>query len=496
VHKLHWAKVGNGASLVIDLPSGEVLARVGSADYFNEEQRGSIDFTRARRSPGSALKPFIYGLALEQGTHTAASEVPDVPLEVDTADGNVWVPENMTHNFLGPMLFREALANSRNIPALRVLEKVGVERTVELLRRAGVKQISTQPGEYGLTLAIGGLPVTPEELATLYTALANQGTTVPLKRYLADDAKPLAGTRLFSPDTANMVRNILADSNARRPGFPAGGPLDFDDYAVAVKTGTSQGYRDAWAAGFSDRLLVVSWVGNHDQARMNKISGAGAAGPITHKILDGVMPMRAPHREWAASFAPPSGWIPHEVCALSGHIAGPGCTHHKTEYFAPGTEPTGECPFHREVELDVRNGLLAGATCPRDFVMAKPMLVLPDAYESWARREKLDVAPTRKSPLCPEAFTDRRRVQIQEPRDRSRYLFDPDTPRELAGVRLWARVSPSTEDVVWLVDGEPIGKVAWPHELRAALKPGTHVIRAALAHGVELSAPVTVVVDD
>jgi penicillin-binding protein 1C len=494
VRRLSWAKVGNGAALVIDLPSGEVLARVGSTDYFDADARGSIDFTRTRRSPGSALKPFIYGLGLELGTHTAASELPDVPLEIGTADGSIWVPENMTHNFLGPMLFREALANSRNIPALRVLAQVGVERTLDLLRRGGVKQISPQPGEYGLTLAIGSLPVTAEELATLYTALANGGVTVPLKRYASDTPGP--GTRLLAPDAATMIRNVLSDASARRPGFPAGGPLDFDDYAVAVKTGTSQGYRDAWTAAFSDRLLVVTWVGNHDLTRMNKISGAGAAAPIAHHILDGVMPMRAPHKEWATSFAAPAGWIPHEVCALSGHLAGPGCTHHKTEYFAPGTEPVGECPFHRDVELDVRNGLLAGPTCPRELVISKPMLALPDTYDLWARREKLDVAPTRKSPLCPEAFGDARRVAIQEPRDRSRYLFDPDTPKELSGVRLWAKVTPSTEDVVWVVDGEPIGQVAWPHELRTALKPGTHVIRAALAHGRELSAPVTVVVDD
>ncbi len=310
----------------------------------------------------------------------------------------------MTHNFLGPMLFREALANSRNIPALRVLEQVGVERTLNLLRQGGVKQLSTEPGEYGLTLAIGGLPVTAEELATLYTALANRGMTIPLRRYA--DSGTADGTRLLSPDSAVMIRNILSDASARRPAFPSGGPLDFDDYAVAVKTGTSQGYRDAWAAAFSDRLLVITWVGNHDLTRMNKISGAVVAGPIAHRILDDVMPMRAPHREWTAEFSPPTGWQAHEICALSGQIAGPGCTHHKTEYFAPGTEPTQACPFHRDVELDVRNGLLAGPTCPREMVITRPLLKLPEGYEAWARREKLEVAPGRQSPLCPAAFTD------------------------------------------------------------------------------------------
>ena len=135
-----------------------------------------------------------------------------------------------------------------------------------------------------------------------------------------------------------MITHLLADPEARRPGFPQGGPLDFD-YAVAVKTGTSQGYRDAWAVALSDRLLVVTWVGNHDQRKMGQVSGGTGAAPATHDIMEGVMPMRAPHLNWAAAFPPPTHWVPREVCPLSGKLAGPSCTSTKTEYFAPGTEP-------------------------------------------------------------------------------------------------------------------------------------------------------------
>ncbi|MBL8953538.1 MAG: transglycosylase domain-containing protein [Myxococcaceae bacterium] len=493
VRALSWARAGNGAALVVDLPTGEVLARAGSTSWADAAQRGSIDYTRTRRSPGSALKPFVYALALERGTHTPASPVPDVPLELVIGDGSAWVPENMTHTFMGPMLFREALASSRNIPALRVLEAAGVDRTLELLRRGGVKNVSHEPGEYGLTLAIGGLPVTAEELATLYTALANRGVTLPLQKYV-NQTSP--GVRLFSPDTAAMISHVLWDPNARRSGFPAGSALDYDDYAVAVKTGTSQGYRDAWAAAFSDRLLVVAWVGNHDQARMNRLSGAVAAAPIAHDLLDAVMPLRAPHREWATTFGPPAGYVAHEICALSGAAAGPRCPSARTEWFPRGAGPSGECPFHRSVDLDARNGLLAGPTCPKEHVVSRALLALPPLYEAWARREKLDVAPSRESPLCPAAFLEPRKVALAEPKDRARYLFDPDTPTALAGVKLWAQVTPATEDVVFLVDGVPVGSAAWPHELRTTLGPGTHVIRAALAHGGEQSAPVTVTVDD
>jgi len=482
---------GNTAGLVIDLPTGDVLAYVGSADYFDEEHHGALDYLSARRSPGSTLKPFIYAMALEKGPWTAASEVPDTQVEFAGATG-LYVPENITHNFLGPMLLRQALGNSRNIPALRVLSDVGVDRAAELLERGGVQGVQYDPEAYGLGLALGSLHVTPLELAELYTALANQGETVPLRRFVDEPAK--AGTRLFRRDAAMLTAQLLADPDARRPGFPAGGPLDFD-YPVAIKTGTSQGNRDAWAAAFSDRLLMVTWVGNHDWRRMHAASGATAAAPALHALMDAVMPLRTPYKDQANAFPLPPNAVTREVCALSGRLPGPGCTHVKSEYFLPGTEPTDPCPFHVEVAIDTRNGLRAGAACPKRFVSTQPMLALPEVYAPWARRQHLAIAPTVDSPLCGAADVARR-VAIREPLPHSRYLYDPDTPRELSTVRFAAQVTPATEEIVWLVDGTPVAKVGYPHELRWPLSPGTHQIRAAMARSAEQSAPVTVVIDD
>ncbi len=487
-----WAGAGNTAGVVVDLPSGEVLAWVGSADYFDREARGAIDFLETRRSPGSALKPFIYGLALEKGTYTAASEVPDTPIEFELPGGGLWVPENITHTFLGPMLVREALGNSRNIPALRVLSDVGVDQVLQRLERGGVKGVRYSPDAYGLALAIGSLNVTPLELATLYTSLANQGVTVPLT--LVRGQTPATPGRVLSREAAGLVTNILSDDGARRPGFPAGGPLDFS-YAVAVKTGTSQGYRDAWAAAFSDRLLVVTWVGNHDWKRMNQVSGGLVAAPATHAILDALMPHRRPAEPWATTFAAPPGLVSRDVCASSGRLPGPGCTHLKTELFLPGTEPHEPCPFHVEVSVDTRNGLLAGPSCPPAYVHTAPMLALPETYASWASKQHLTIAPTAQSPLCPTT-TVAPRVAIREPRTNARFLFDPDTPRELSTVHFQAAVTPANEDVVWLVDGTPVAQVGWPHDLRWPMTRGTHVVKARLAHSAEASRPVTIVVDD
>ncbi len=517
--KLRAAGAGNSAAVVIDLPSGEVRAYVGSVDYFDQDHRGSIDYLSARRSPGSTLKPFIYAMALENGSATPATELPDTPVEFATANGGLYVPENITHTFLGPMLMRQALGNSRNIPALRVLSEVGVAQVVRRLERGGVKEVSYDPDAYGLTLAVGSLHVTPLELAGLYTALANKGVTIPLLRFATDDAKLIErppeatpssgsptsateprtseprGVKLFNEDAAMLTAHMLADSEARRPAFPPGGPLDFD-VAVAVKTGTSQGYRDAWAAAFSDRLLVVAWVGNHDWRRMNLVSGATAAAPAVHRIIEEVGADVRPWQSAAIGFPLPPTAIAVDVCALSGRLPGKNCPHVKTEHFVRGTEPSATCPFHAEVKLDTRTGLLAGPTCPAEVVTTQTMLALPEVYAPWARKQHLDIAPTAESPLCPRSDPLVRSVRIREPATASRFLFDPDTPRELATVRLAAAVLPATEEVVWIVDGVPIARVGYPHEARWSLTPGPHVIRAAIAGGRETSAPVRITVDD
>jgi penicillin-binding protein 1C len=272
--------------------------------------------------------------------------------------------------------------------------------------------------------------------------------------------------------------------------------LDYP-YAVAVKTGTSQGYRDAWAVAFSDRLLVAVWVGNHDWRRMNGLGGLmGAAGAV-HEILDAVMPGWRPYRPVLDSFPPPAGATAIDVCPLSGRLAGPECPHRKSEWFVAGTAPTKACPFQARVRLDRRNGLLAGTTCAERDVVTRVMLALPEEYEQWARRQHLDIAPLRESPLCPSHPEELEpQVAIREPKGTVRLLYDPDTPASASTLRLTADVTPSTEPIVWLVDGVPVATVTYPHEFRWSVRPGQHTITAAMVHRPQVSQPVTVVVED
>jgi len=494
LRRIEHSGAGNTSALVVDTATGDILAWVGSRDFFSEEHKGAIDFVRTKRSPGSALKPFLYALGLEKGAFTAASELPDTQMEVRSDAIGAYLPENINHTFMGPMLLREALANSRNIPALRVLSEVGVEPTLRFFESAGVEDISWEPDRYGLGLAVGNLPVTLEELARLYGALAREGESLPLRRFV--DEPQIAPRRLLHRETAQLVRHLISDPQARRPMFPVGGPLDFP-YAVAVKTGTSHGYRDAWTVAFSDRLLVAVWVGNHDWRRMRGVGGANGAAVAAHRIMDTVM---ASHRSWQPIldvFPAPDGAVAVEVCPLSGRLASTDCPHRKSEWFFPGSAPTERCPFHSQVKLDRRNGLRAGPTCPESEVVTRVMLDLPETYTQWARSQHLDLAPRQESPLCPsseEALTPK--VAIREPRGTVRLLFDPDTPASSSTLRLEAEVTPSTEPIVWLVDGVPVATVSYPHEYRWSVTPGRHVITAAMSRHAEVSPPLTVLVED
>jgi penicillin-binding protein 1C len=476
-------------------PGGEILAYVGSADYGAEDAKGAIDYLVTKRSPGSALKPFIYGLALAgegraRTAATTATVLADTPTQIPLGFSQQWFPENFDRTFEGPVLLRHALGNSRNVPALEILARVGVDETLQLLDHAGVRGISYAPGRYGLALAIGALPVTALEMARLYGLIATGGEAFPLRKFV--DERPSAGARLLSRESAALLADVLADPLARRPAFPAGGPLDFP-YAVAVKTGTSQGNRDAWAVGFSDRVLVVVWVGNHDGRRMDRVTGASGAGPAFHAIMDAATAVVAPHIPPAAAFSLPSGLARTTVCSLSGHLAGPHCPTAHQEVFIKGTEPTTLCPFHHEVTIDCRNHLRAGPQCPSRFVDRRVMLDLPATYAAWARERHLDVAPLTPSPLCGAAAGDEViRVSIVEPRPGTRLLYDPDAAPESAGVKLEASVQPSGEEVVWDVDGVPIARVGPPYIVRQTLTPGKHTVVARLARLSEASRPVIV----
>ncbi len=491
----------NGAAIVVDTDTGDVLSWVGSADYFDEAMHGPIDYGRARRSPGSALKPFVYALALDPGNRaagkplfTAATPLADTPMGVIADNGRSYLPQNLTRTFLGPMSLREALGNSRNIPALRVLADIGIPTALRFFDDAGVANVSFMPGHYGLGLAIGNLHVTPEEVARLYLVLAHHGQTHALRVSDLDSSASVQSKQLIHPDAADLVAHILGDSAARRPSFNDGSALDYDS-AVSVKTGTSQGYRDGWTVAFSDRLLVVMWVGNHDWRRMNHLGGLAGTADAVHDVFDALLPITKRHVPLPMSVPEPAHSERRDVCAMSGQLAGPDCPHRRSEIFLAGTAPATPCPWHQRVGIDRRTGDLANASCPAHVVDWRSVVELPAPYLRWARQQGLPLRPARQSRLCGGDDDDDIAVTLTEPVTGVRYAFDPDTAPQFATIRLAADVQgAAAEDVVFLVDGSPVAKVGYPHEARWTLTPGEHIVQAVLARRPVSSAPAAITV--
>lgn len=321
-----WRAAGaqQAAAMVVRRQGREVLASVGAAAP--RLPGGAIDFTRARRSPGSTLKPFLYALALERGVLGADEVVQDVP------DGAAGIA-NADGAFLGRMLPRQALANSRNVPAVAVLRRLGLAAGFEALRDLGLHDSPGPPEHYGLSLAIGTLPSSLERLMTAYAALADGGMGGDLAWWRGP---PPTRARLLREDTARLVTQFLADPMARLPSFPRYGEGEYP-FAVAIKTGTSQGWRDAWTLAWSRDYLVGVWVGRADAQPMHGLSGARAAGRIANALL---LALHGATRGdlTAGDFPAPAGREARELCTLNGRSGQP-CAASLIEWIAPSAPP-------------------------------------------------------------------------------------------------------------------------------------------------------------
>jgi penicillin-binding protein 1C len=320
--ELEGRNVEDGAIVVIDNASGDVLAYVGSSGALSEAEE--VDGVMALRQPGSTLKPFIYAEALQRRWLTAASVLDDAPFAVETPAG-LYAPQNYEKDFKGAVSVRTALASSLNVPAVRALELVGVADLRQRLQELGFESLNRPAEHYGLGLALGDGEVTLLQLANAYRALANGGNWTPA-RLRTDDAPSGPPRRVFSQAASFIIADILADSAARAPTFGFASPLSARTWA-AVKTGTSKGMRDNWAVGFTDRYTVAVWVGNASGAPMWDVSGVTGAAPAWQAIVDHLHDAAAAVRPKA-----PAGVSMRSVQFASGFEAG------RQEWFITGTE--------------------------------------------------------------------------------------------------------------------------------------------------------------
>lgn len=316
-------QVEDGAVVVLDNHRGEILAYVGSS--FSTSDAPEVDAVRAPRLAGSTLKPFLYALAIQQRSLTAASLLDDSPLAVETAGGQ-YLPQNYDRDFKGWISLRTALASSLNVPAVRTLVLLDYEPFYDQLKRLGFSTLTRDADFYGYSLALGGVEVTLLELTNAYRTLANGGLMSPPRLSLSSQTEKAASHRVFDAASSWIVGDILADREARALTFGFDNALGTTGWA-AVKTGTSKDMRDNWCVGFSDHYTVGVWVGNASGEPMHDVSGVTGAAPVWQAI------MRRLHQ--AAPSQPPR---PPQAVRLQSVSFDPAVEPARREAFLAGTE--------------------------------------------------------------------------------------------------------------------------------------------------------------
>ncbi len=372
--------VTNAAAVVLENRTGNVLAYVGSASYFDTEHQGKVDGVQARRQPGSALKPFLYALALERG-YPPATVIADVPITFP-GEEQPYEPENYSGTFHGPVRLRIALANSLNVPAIQVASAMGVPQVLEGLHHFGFASLQETPEHYGLGLVLGGGEVTLYEMARAYMALANGGVLRNPRMASNVDDLPIhhrdSNREIIDRETAWLITDITADKQARSLEFGRRSVLNLP-FPCAVKTGTSSRFRDNWTVGFTSEHTVAAWVGNFDGSPMSGVSGVAGAGPLFARIM-----MNLYRRgSFPGPFERPADIVVRPVCSLSGRRPSALCPNVVDEYFVRrdiGDYDESSCTWHRRVSVDIRTGQPATASCPHEFRREQVDAVIPESF--------------------------------------------------------------------------------------------------------------------
>jgi penicillin-binding protein 1C len=454
--KLADKNVTSAAVVVLDAHTGEVLAMTGSADYFDAEHDGAVNSALSPRQPGSTMKPFTYALAFEKG-NTAATTVSDIETQFFTGEGNPYIPRNYDYGYHGLVRYREALANSYNIAAVKVLEKVGTENLLLFSRAIGLDTLTENADYYGLALTLGDAEVRLMDLAKAYAIFPRGGKTLDVKN-LADET-PSGGKQVIDEKTAWLITDILSDNRARIAEFGENSSLNFS-FPVAAKTGTTRNSRDNWTMGFTPDRVVGVWVGNADNTPMIGTSGVTGAGPIFHDVMLAAV-SDIPRKD----FERPKGFIQKDICALSGKLPTPECGNITKEWFVLGTEPKEPDDIFRKFSIDMRNNLKAGEACPEQYVMEKIIAVFPPELKKWARENGWPEAPYAYSPLCAGADVKSgdNWLIIEKPNDLESFLLDPLVPDENEKIIFEAEAGTDIRQVEWSVNGKAVGTALPPH---------------------------------
>ncbi|TMQ04732.1 MAG: penicillin-binding protein 1C [Deltaproteobacteria bacterium] len=419
-----WRKgIYSCAIVVVNHRTREVVALVGSLDFLDAAHGGQIAMFERPRSPGSTLKPLLYALAIDRGMALPEYLVADVPAQYGT-----YRPRNFDGDWSGLVTLRDALSRSLNLPFVDLLDRFGVESFLGELGRIGVAPSRAVPGLYGLSMIVGGIELTPLELAAVYATLAEDGVYRPLR--LVAGAEDPAGATLFGAGAAWLTRQALALKD--RPDFPRRRDVAGLPPAIHWKTGTSFGFRDAWAVGSGPAYTAVVWTGNVDGKPSAELVGSEAAGPLLFDVLEGLAGRTA-----AAPTPPPGDLTEVEICSYSGHIAGAACPERVKARAPIHAVPTVPCPYHQAYDVDLATGRAVMPACRKagHRYERRTFVALPSAVAAW--------------------LTGRHRAVPDGP------VFDADCAAEALGAPP-VMVTPGEGQVVTLIAGMPASRQLVP----------------------------------
>jgi penicillin-binding protein 1C len=462
--KIKSANVTNAAAVVIDNETGEVLAMTGSADYYNEKNDGQVNGAVSLRQPGSTVKPFVYGLALENGMR-ASDILPDIDTHVRVIGGGDFIPENYDKKFHGPVRMRTALACSYNVATVNLAARFGPEMILTKLRQAGLTSMTRDARFYGPGICLGTGEVTLLELTRAFSCFAHEGM---LKDYrlLEDEPRREMG-QVFSPQVAYIITEILSDNQARQPAFGEFSPLRMP-FKCMAKTGTSKNFRDNWAIGCTPRYTVGVWAGNFNARAMYSVSGISGSAPIFRDIM-----LYLERGNTCRDFKRPEWIVKRTICVNSGKIPTKYCNETMEEYFIKGSEPDMVCDVHRHFRIDTRNGLLASSDCPDELVVDKVFEVYPPEFYNWSRDTGNEPPPGRVSD-----YNSGNSVmsEISYPKDGDVFKIDAVLRKDYQVVVCKPKIYARADRVMWYVDGKKAFTASYPYHFSWKITVGQHEI--------------------
>ncbi len=484
-NSLRANEVHNAAVLIMDVPTGAVLAYVGNLPSASAAEAGQVDIVRAPRSTGSLLKPFLYAAMLQSGERTPHQLVADVPTRYDG-----FVPENYDRTYSGAVPADVALARSLNIPAVRALREHGVERTLATLRSMGLAHIDRSADNYGLSLVVGGAESTLWELTGAYASMARivQATAADTLEalvhapYVIADRPLTSGYRAPPLRPAALYHTLEALRTLNRPESEIGWESFNSAGAIAWKTGTSFGHRDAWAIGVTPRYAVGIWTGNASGEGRPGLTGSLAAAPLLFELFH-VLPR-------STAFDPLYDQLERmAMCRGSGYRAGPDCDLVDTLWTIKEVERTRPCPHHITILTDATGRY---RVLPGNDAVRRSWFVLPPAMEAYFVQSRTNYRPLPPWREDVAAGSDDLVMEMLYPEPYARIVV----PRTFAGnhtqVVFHATHRDPSATVHWDIDGQHMGSTVREHRMALDLGTGAHVATLTDAHGKRIAVPFSV----